>query len=122
MNSILMNELSYSASSNMFFEPDFQQTLDSHVQLLKTQGKVSVVEVDDRYKGQYTGDFYAILNTMRVNPKYHRIVGLMNGITNPIYYNNELDHILLPDESVIDGVLMVYNTGRRFLNLDKPSD
>lgn len=102
----------FDSKSAAFFQKDFSSVLDSHLEYLKTAGQTRVENVDVRYIGQYIGDFYAVLSDLKIAPKYHRIVMLLNGFTNPINYDGKLRQIFIPDTTEIDSLLQIYNTAR----------
>ena len=119
MNQTLKSSLVYGDNSKPFFDPNFRNILDSHLEYLKVTGNVELdASVDTDYMGQFHGDFYAILTHMNITPKYHRIIMLMNGLTNPIQYEGQLTSLIIPDLTVIDRIMSVYNTGKGSLRLD----
>lgn len=122
MSKKLYQNLIYGNETAIFFDPHFIQTLDAHIEYLKTAGNTEVKMVDRKLLGQYIGDFYAILQDMGYSYKYHRIIMLMNGLTNPMEYTGQFYEILIPDLSIIDGILAVYNTGKNKLHTDVVSD
>lgn len=123
MNPILQQKLTYTASSNPFYNEDFRRVLDPHLEYLKTAGNVRKdVVINNDYAGQFKGDFYAILMNMNIVPKYHRIIMLANGFTNPIQYDGQIDRILIPDTDIMDNILMVYNTGKNKLKNNVPGE
>lgn len=112
MTSKLFGRAIYSNDSAPYFQEDFSQVLDSHIEYLRKAGNPRVEAIDRRFLGQFRGDFYAVLSHLRVHPKYHRITMLLNGFTNPIEFNGQLDTVFIPDTDEIDGILAVYNTSR----------
>lgn len=113
MNKILSSDLIYTSSSNPFYDQHFRNMLDPHIHWLKTAGNVRHdVVVPHTHMGAFIGDFYAILQELGVAAKYHRIVMLVNGFTNPIQYSGQLEKITIPDTAQMDRLLLIYNTGR----------
>lgn len=111
-NAKLYEMLIYTRASFPQFDPVVKNIMDSHLEYLKTTGNTQTLTIDNKYKGQYYGDFYAILNNLGINAKYHRIIMLLNGITNPIDYVGQLETVFVPDTTIIDQILSVYNTGK----------
>lgn len=120
MNNALFSKAVYDAQSFPFYEEDFCQVLDSHLTYLRENGNTTVRVVDNKYMGAFLGDFYAILSNMQIDPRYHRIIMLLNGLTNPINYDGQLKQIFIPDLTLIDVIFSVYNTGKHKLKLDIP--
>lgn len=113
MNSLLSSSLVYTSSSNPFYNADFRKMLDPHLHWLKTAGNVRHnVQVPSSYMGAFIGDFYAVLTVLGIQPKFHRIVMLINGLTNPVQYDGQITELTIPDVDLMDSILMVYNTGR----------
>lgn len=122
MSSVLNSSLIYGSAANPFFEEDFIQVLESHQEYLKRTGNWYYETVDQRYMGTYIGDFYAILQTLQLSPKYHRIIMRLNGFTNPIQYDGQLLKIFIPDTVVIDNIYSVYRSGNGRLPLGTPGE
>lgn len=120
MASELFSMAIYSNESAPYFEPDFRQVLESHLEYLKVTGQYRTEIVNNKYMGQYIGDFYAILQGMQINARYHWIVMRLNGFTSPIQYSGQLLEIFIPDTNVIDSIYSVYNTGKSKLKLETP--
>lgn len=118
MSKKLYQNLIYGDETSVFFDAHFMQTLDSHIEYLKTAGKPELKMIDQKFIGQYIGDFYAILQDMGYPAKYHRVTMLINGLTSPTQFVGQFMEILIPDLSVIDGILAVYNTGKSKLHND----
>ena len=115
MNIHLARDLVINSSMASFFHPDFNQVLDSHIEFLKVNGNPSTKVIPSESRGLFIGDFYALLEVLEIPPKYHRLVMNMNGFTSPTKYNNQLNSVFVPDLSLVDKILTVYNTGKRKL-------
>lgn len=123
MNSLLATNLIYNSSSYPFYDENFRLMLDPHMHWLKTAGNVQpAVPVPTSHMGTFIGDFYAILQKLDIPAKYHRIILLMNGYTNPIQYDGTKETILIPDTDIMDEILMVYNTGKSKLMIGIPGE
>ena len=116
MNPQLFNDFTINASRASFFSPDFNQVLDSHMEYLRTAGGVRTAVIPTETRGLFIGDFYALLIEMNIDPKYHRFIMMLNGFTSPTKYDNQLNSLIIPDLSLIDKLLTVYQTGRRSLS------
>ncbi len=114
-NEKLYQLLNYKKPSFPHFDDAFKNIVDSHLEYLKVAGGTRTEIIDNRYKGQFYGDFYAILNFFRIEPKYHRVIMLLNGLSNPIDYIGQFDTVFIPDTDIIDQILSVYNTGKKGL-------
>lgn len=123
MNHLLASSLIYTSSSNPYYDINFRQMLDPHLQWLKTHGNVQHdVIIPQTHMGAFIGDFYAALQVLEIDAKYHRIIMLANGLTNPIYYRGQFDRIIVPDKGMMDRLLMIYNTGKANLLIGVPGD
>jgi hypothetical protein len=117
-NQKLYELLIYSNASWPMFDPSVKTCMEQHLQYLKTAGNVREVLIDNKYKGKYYGDFYAVLSDLGLAPKYHYLTLLLNGMTNPIEFVNQLTTVRLPDTDIIDQILSVYNTGKANLKTE----
>lgn len=111
-NQKLYELLTYNTASYPMFDPKFKNTLEQHMEYLKTAGTYRDVIIDNKYKGKYSGDFYAVLSDLGLPAKYHYITMLLNGLTNPIQFTNQFNTVFIPDTNIIDRILSVYNTGK----------
>lgn len=111
-NQKLYELLTYNTASYPMFDPKFKNTLEQHLEYLKTAGTYRDVIIDNKYKGKYYGDFYAVLSDLGLPAKYHYITMLLNGLTNPIQFTNQFNTVFIPDTNIIDQILSVYNTGK----------
>lgn len=111
-NQKLYELLTYNSASFPMFEPVVKNIMTQHLQYLKTAGVTREAIIDNKYKGKYYGDFYAVLSELGLDPKYHYLTMLLNGLTNPIEFINQFDTVFIPDTDIIDQILAVYNTGK----------
>lgn len=120
MNRLLREVLIYNTSTYPYFNGNLKQVLDSHLEYLKNTGNRKYEPLNPEFRGKYIGDFYSVLNDLLIPPKYHRVIMLLNGLTNPIQYDGLGKAVFIPDLQLIEGILSVYNTGRGKLRLDEP--
>lgn len=118
MGKKLNQSLIYGTEALPYFDKNFMQILDSHIEYLKTAGTPTEKVIESRYLGQYYGDFYNILNDAGISAKYHRVILLMNGLTSPIQYAGQFLTYLCPDFAKVDQILGAYNTGKKNLRTD----
>lgn len=118
----LNQSLIYSDETYPYFDSDFSQVLDSHLEWLKTTPGGIYLEVDTKYLGRYRGNFYGFLLDKGVEAKFHRIVLLANGLTSPYQYKGQFLEVFLPNIDKMSQLLGSYNTGKRKLSLDIPGE
>ena len=122
MTKKLFQSATYGAESTPYFREDFQQTLDSHLEYLKVNGNTRTVDVDPKSIGKASGDFYVILTDLNLHPKYHRTTLLLNGFTSPNQYSGENMKVFIPDTTIIDKLLTIYNTSKSKNKADVSGD
>lgn len=122
MGKKLNQSLVYTSDSGIYYDENYMQIMDSFIEYFKRAGSVTEKTIESRYLGQYYGDFYNMLNDAGISMKYHRIILLMNGMTNPIQYTGQFLTYHCPDFSKVDQVLGAYNTGKKHLRLDVPGE
>lgn len=118
----LNQSLIYSSGSAAYFDENFAQVLDSHLEYFKTAGSPEEREIDPRFLGQYYGDFYSVLLDLGVEARFHRIVMLLNGLTSPMQYVGQFNRVFLPDTDKITQVYGAYSTGMKRLSIGVQGD
>lgn len=111
-NASLYQLLSQREGSAPHFDPVVKSIMDAHLEYIKSSDGSRIITIDNRFKGKYFGDFYAILDDAQIDQKYQRIVMLANGLTNPIDYVGQMETVFIPNIRTMDQILGVYNTGR----------
>lgn len=95
---------------------DNQQTVayyhlqDSHVSFLKAHPSTQVVQVEPLQADKYTGDFFGLLDYLRVSKKYHYVVMRVNGLYSSGDFAGKDKEILLPPLDEVNKIFTIYNS------------
>lgn len=117
----IFDDAIFNEEAVLYFDPDFINTLDSHIEYLKTAPGAQYLEIPKDSLENYKGDFFAVLTDMQIMPKYHRIIMLLNHFMSPADYLGQEMQVFIPNLAEIDGIASVYRTGRSKLQLSIPA-
>lgn len=84
--------------------------LETHIPYLKTHEQTQYVEVTGQQAEMYRGDFHGLLDSLRVNKKYHYIVTRVNGLLSSTDYDGVTTGIYVPNPSTISSFLATYES------------
>lgn len=107
--------------SGMFYEPEFRQIVETHLNILKLTNSVTE-EIKQELFWQYEGNFYGYLTEIGVQPELHWIYLRVNNMENPNQFawevRDPLDKkynptLLKPNDNVI-GIIQKYYLSRKF--------
>lgn len=94
----------------VYYEEAFLHLLETHMTFLKTSGGGHILPVSNLQKGKYEGDFFGLLDDLKIDKKYHYVVMRFNGLSSSADYVGTSDTILVPDYSVVDNLKNVYES------------
>lgn len=95
----LINHLNVDESSG-FYEPAFRQVLEDHLSFIKAAGTVQTLNVPPMVALRYQGDYYGLLNQLKVPTFLHWITMRVNGLISPAD--------TIPDHPVVQTVDLSY--------------
>lgn len=93
-----------------YYNEDFLHMLESHMTLIKQSQNGLILPVSALQKGKYEGDFYGLLDDLRVDKKYHYIVMRFNGLISSADYAGDSDTVMIPDYGLIDNIKNVFDS------------
>lgn len=117
----LFKDTIFNGSSVLFFDPDFINVLDSHLEWLKAQPGSRYQEIPAHSLENYKGDFFAVLTDFDIDPNYHRVIMRLNGFMSPCDYLGQPMQVFIPNVGTIESIAAVYRTGRSKLKLNIPA-
>ena len=84
--------------------------MESHLTYLRTTDDVKVSAVSEHQGYKFEGDFYGLLDDLRVDKEYHLITLRLNGYENTTDYKGDVSHILIPNFSSVNLLKNIYQT------------
>lgn len=96
-------------TDDLYLSHDFKNVLEDHLTFLK-QNKPRMIEVTSHQNYKWEGDFYGLLDELRVPKDFHYVSMRMNGLTNSGHYKGDLDYILIPDINTVEDLKMTFET------------
>ena len=97
-----INQLANNAGEAIYSDPTFQRVLEINLPLLLNHPQVTrkAVQANIAYKNE--GDFYGLLTDMAVQPKYWWLTLRLNGYTDPLKFDGNLDVLLMPPTGLVE--------------------
>jgi hypothetical protein len=89
---------------------EFHTMLENHVLLLIRSSGSQVLSVENGQALQYDSDFFGLLNTLLVPPKYHWVTMRCNGMYSPNDYKSSVTSVILPNFDEIDALEGMFNS------------
>lgn len=93
-----------------FYDTGFHVVLESHLTYFKENGYTVVRSIEPIYSYIYEGDFFGLLDYLRIPKCYHYFILRLNGYNSPGDLKKDTREITLPDYSVIDILQRQYQT------------
>lgn len=105
---LAMVETNFLSSSE--FKPGFFQWFLDYLPYWIKEKKYREEEVPLHITASYKGDFYGLLNHLKVPFKLHRFFLALNGYKKSSDYDGMQNTIRLTDQSLIEELVNIYNT------------
>jgi hypothetical protein len=101
----LMNNI----AEELYFDHDFRNILEDHLTYLKvTNSRVLNVTEHQNYK--WEGDFFGLLDELKIPKEFHYLVMRMNGLQNSAYYKGDISVLLIPDIQEVENLKTIHQT------------
>lgn len=91
----------------LFYNQDFRDVLEQHVDWLKNHASTQRVTVNPEDSYKFERDFYGLLAKMNIKPEYYWVTARVNGYTSSLDFLAE-PYILVPSENTVDGIKRMY--------------
>lgn len=93
---------------NTYFEPSFLVMIESHLTHLRTSTGIRYVTITEQQGYKYEGDFFGLLDDVKVTKKYHHIVMRVNNLNSSADYDGNIPNVLIPSFSLIENIKSIY--------------
>ena len=109
MNTTRLSDTITDAIPSVAYTQEFHTMLENHVLLLIRSSGSQVIGVENGKALQYDSDFFGLLGTLLVPPKYHWVTMRCNGLYSPNDYTSSVTSIILPNFDEIDALEGMFN-------------
>lgn len=107
-----MMQLAHTEPAKAYYESGWVRTLLDHKKIIQTQySRFNEITNYRAYRKRY--DFYSLLLEMGIAKKYHLAFLLINGLSSPKEFDENMQTIYLPDVKYLDKLMQQYMTVRR---------
>lgn len=105
-----ISQLQIPAGQTLMLTDSFRNLIENHLPYLRTHSATVPTLIEDNIADKYMGDFYQLLNYLKVNQELFWVTLRVNNLLSPLDYDGSLTTVLIPSSSVIHTLL------NRFLN------
>ena len=96
---LAVSRLQQPTKETNYLSAGFRNNIENHLDYLRESGKSTLVTIEPFKLVKYKGDFYGLLNSLQKNQDVHWIIMRLNGMYNPIEFDERMTEILIPDDS-----------------------
>jgi hypothetical protein len=88
----------------------FYRLQETHLEYLRNHTGNRILTVPELQADIYAGDYYGLLNYLRIDKKYHYLVMRINGLFSSGDYNGENVSVIVPSFDVVNRFMTIYAT------------
>lgn len=95
--------------SKLSTDSELRQLMTTHIAYLRSHPLTvanSIVK-EEMITHQY--NLYAYLNKVRVEPKLHWVIFIINEIESPEYFNADVESLLIPDIRIVEEIIAMHS-------------
>ena len=105
----LINLLDVDDSSG-YFEPAFRQVLEEHLEMIRTAGSPPSLTVAPIVASRYQGDYFGLLDELRVPVYLQWITMRINGLSSPLQAGTDITIVNTVDVTFIRRLYSTHRT------------
>lgn len=110
---ITLNQNMPNEGPEVMYSQAFRQVIEDHLEYIRADSNTELVDIDPHSGHKGHGDLISVLNDYRVDPSLHWVIMRLNGYTSPLEYDRNHLTLLVPTQSLIDGLLRVHRVNRK---------
>ena len=95
---------------NPFFDKNFFMVYLSLIPHMVNRGLFTTKAVEEVWAEVYQGDFYGLLQHLKIDKQYHRFVLSFNELKSPLDYTKDRLSIKIPNLEYIGRMMNIYRT------------
>lgn len=96
--------------SNAQADRNYYELQESHLQYLKKDPGTYEIEIDALTGDIWVGDFYGLLNHLRIDKKFTYLIMRLNGYSSASDFNGDKTSILIPSPTAIGRIITQYSS------------
>ncbi len=89
---------------------DYYVLLESHIPMLRSHAETQLIEINGQQAEKYTGDFHGLLDSLRIDKKYHYLITRVNGYNCSTDYDGLRKSFYVPSIDIISSFLATYGS------------
>lgn len=89
-------------SDTTYSEPAFLQLIRTHATYLRQQYQQNTLQVTEHDAFRFRGNFTGLMRLKNISPRLGKVIAIINGIDNPLWYDGEQTIFIVPPESEIN--------------------
>lgn len=97
-----VNQLANPAGAAIYSDPGFQRVLEINLPMILAHPLAARKAVSANLAYKNEGDFYGLLTDMGVEPKYWWLTLRLNGYTDPLKFDGNLDMLITVPTALIE--------------------
>ena len=86
----------------------FRNLIEDHILFLRSHRTIMLIPVDQQLVYKFTGDFYGLLNALKINPDIWWVTLRINNFKSTLDYSGDLQNIYIIPEEIIYEMLTKY--------------
>ncbi|MGI9212596.1 MAG: hypothetical protein ACR2HF_08995 [Methylococcaceae bacterium] len=110
-----LHDLAAPTGQDTFHSPVFRNLIESHYLHFFTAGYVKGVTIDGQLADKHHGDFFGLLDTLKIPKAYHWAFLFFNHYRHPGDFNRTTTLIVSPDTAYLDLLMQLYRTRKVLL-------
>lgn len=93
-----------------YHDPGFILIIETHLTLLRNATGAKLLPVTEQQGYKYEGDFYGLLDDLKIEKKYHLVVLRVNDLLSSADYKGDMSHVILPSISQVELLKSIFQT------------
>lgn len=94
----------------VYYTDGLRQMYEDHMSYLKTHAKTKSTDINANDAYRFEGDFFGLLEKMKIAKHFHWIIMRVNDMTNMNQSTAELTTIIVPDFELMERLKNIYLT------------
>lgn len=105
-----IDSYAYDAGPDIFYNDDFRNTIEAHLDYLRTHEETTTLYLEPHIVYRYEFDMYGLLMNYSIKPYMHWIILRLNNLYSMNSFPKDLSQLLVPSESVVNQIRQIYQT------------
>lgn len=107
---MLINNLVFKSAPKEYYSDKFRIVLDSHLHLFQNSNMHSIITIDKGKAYVWEGDFYGLLDDLKIDRKLHWLTMRLNNIVSQFNFDIDISFLKIPKEDEVNKIYNLYRT------------